>query len=148
MGMKALRWCAACRSGHPVGDPCPASLRRQDRDRDRQQPWRKWYSLKVWASLRREVLAAEPLCRWCAAEGRHTPAVVVDHITDHCGNWDLFISLDNLQPLCQVCHNRKTLLDKGIGHQKAGACAPETGRALSPREGRSRPRPQPAEEGK
>ena len=143
MGMKALRWCAACRSGHPVGDPCPQAWRRQDRDRDRQQPWRRWYSLKVWAALRREVLSAEPWCRWCAAAGRRTPAVIVDHVKPHCGDWDLFISLDNLQPLCQVCHNRKTLIDKGIGHQKAGPCAPGTGRALRARGSRSGPGPQP-----
>jgi len=152
MGMKAMRWCSSCRSGHPVGDPCPQAWRRQDQDRDRQQPWRRWYSLKIWHSLRREVLESEPWCRWCLAAGRHTPAVVVDHIVDHCGNWDLFVCLDNLQPLCQTCHNRKTLLDKGIGRQKAGPFAPETGRALSAREGRLAAGPQPAagthEEGK
>ena len=53
------------------------------------------------------LLAAEPLCRLCKAQGRRTPATEVDHIAAvaHGGDpWDL----GNLQAACRACHAAKT----------------------------------------
>jgi len=58
------------------------------------------------------VLRREPLCRSCAAHGRVTLAVHVDHIwPKHRGGSD---DLANLQPLCEACHEAKTLRERGI----------------------------------
>lgn len=60
----------------------------------------------TWDRLRLMVLAREPLCRSCMAEGRTTPAEEVDHIIplrQGGTNAD-----GNLQALCRACHARKT----------------------------------------
>ena len=62
-----------------------------------------------WRRLRLRILADEPLCRFCAAEGRVTAATEVDHI-------DPFRGLDdprrldpaNCRPLCQPHHRART----------------------------------------
>lgn len=71
-------------------------------------PWRGWYALARWSSLRESQLSAEPLCRHCAAAGRTTPATDVDHVTPHRGDPALFWDSRNLQSLCKACHSRKT----------------------------------------
>jgi len=64
----------------------------------------------AWQDIRAAVLRAEPFCRFCFAAGRRTPAAHVDHIRP--------ISVggtharDNLRPLCESCHNRRTRTDQ------------------------------------
>ena len=74
-----------------------------------------WYMLPIWTDrLRPAQLLREPHCRECArqyppSDPRHrTPATVVDHIIPHCGDWDVFTDLDNLQSLCKRHHDIKT----------------------------------------
>lgn len=58
----------------------------------------------AWRKLRARVLVDEPLCRHCKRCGRVTAANVVDHISgDPSDN-----SSENLQALCEPCHNLKT----------------------------------------
>jgi 5-methylcytosine-specific restriction protein A len=58
-----------------------------------------------WGRLRANVLRAQPWCVVCLAEGRETRAVRVDHrIRRVDGGTD---AADNLQPLCESCHNAK-----------------------------------------
>lgn len=66
----------------------------------------------AWDKLRAQVLTAEPLCRSCLNEhGRATAATQVDHIKPKAdGGTD---DIDNLQPLCRPCHDRKSALDRG-----------------------------------
>lgn len=79
----------------------------------------------TWKRLRLRILAAEPLCRFCAEEGRVTPAVDVDHIEG-------FTSLDdprrlepsNLRPLCKRHHSARTARDQAFGRGQAPG--PET----------------------
>ena len=48
-----------------------------DYDRRRRRvAWRGWYKLAVWQAIRRDQLAAHPLCGMCADEGRVTVATV------------------------------------------------------------------------
>jgi HNH endonuclease/Helix-turn-helix domain len=83
-----------------------------------------------WRRLREWVLAREPLCRACLAQGRTEPATDVDHIVARSrGGSD---EPSNLQALCASCHARKTASeDGGFGRDRGGArpgrsiiCAP------------------------
>jgi 5-methylcytosine-specific restriction protein A len=58
-----------------------------------------------WNKLRRLFLAHNPLCRFCERAGRITLATVVDHITPHRGDRELFWDQSNWQPLCKRCHD-------------------------------------------
>jgi 5-methylcytosine-specific restriction protein A len=66
---------------------------------------------RKWREARDAFLRRHPLCVICRAEGKLTPATVVDHIIPHRGNMKLFWDQDNWQPLCREHHNKKT----GIG---------------------------------
>ena len=62
-----------------------------------------------WQAIRRRILAMDPLCRTCKADGLLTVATVVDHWDeDPSNNHD-----DNLVPMCAVHHNRKTRAVQG-----------------------------------
>ena len=60
----------------------------------------------AWRKLRKQVLAEEPLCRHCAAQGLVVPATEVDHMRGAADN-----SRDALQALCKPCHSIKTLAE-------------------------------------
>jgi len=49
----------------------------------------------------------------CQQRGKLTPATVVDHITPHRGDWDLFWDSSNWQPLCKPDHDHKTATEDG-----------------------------------
>ena len=71
------------------------------------------YNTKSWRKLRNFVLENEPLCRMCKSMGEYTPASMVDHkIPITKDNVETFLQIDNLQPLCEDCHNFKTQRDK------------------------------------
>jgi 5-methylcytosine-specific restriction protein A len=53
------------------------------------------------------ILAAEPLCRPCHAQGKTIPATLVDHITPLREGGER-LNERNLQPLCVHCHAQKT----------------------------------------
>ena len=59
----------------------------------------------AWRKARAAYLATHPLCAMCEAQGRITPASVVDHVTPHKGNSALFWNVDNWQPLCKRHHD-------------------------------------------
>ena len=55
-----------------------------------------------------------PLCVMCTAQGRVTAAQVVDHITPHKGNEELFWDESNWQSLCATHHSSdKQLIENG-----------------------------------
>ena len=60
----------------------------------------------AWRKLRKQVLAEEPLCRHCAAQGLTVPATEVDHMRGAADN-----SRDALQSLCKPCHSIKTMAE-------------------------------------
>ena len=60
----------------------------------------------AWRKLRKQVLAKEPLCRHCAAQGLTVPATEVDHMRGAADN-----SRDALQALCKPCHSIKTMAE-------------------------------------
>ena len=58
-----------------------------------------------WKKARRIYLSTNPTCRYCQQLGKLTEATVVDHITPHRGDAELFWDESNWQPLCQPCHD-------------------------------------------
>ena len=62
----------------------------------------------TWRRARLCFLRAHPLCCYCLKTGQLTPATDVDHITPHKGDLTLFWDRTNWQPLCGLCHKRKT----------------------------------------
>lgn len=68
------------------------------------RPSRRWYKMRRWHVRRRAQLAAEPLCRMCAAVGRITAAEVADHVVPHRDNPHLFWH-GALQSLCKRHHD-------------------------------------------
>ena len=67
------------------------------------------YRTAEWRRLRARFLKAHPLCVSCGET-----ATIVDHIRPHRGDMALFLDESNLQPLCQSCHSRKTLVENGF----------------------------------
>ncbi|MDG3183578.1 HNH endonuclease [Streptococcus suis] len=61
-----------------------------------------------WTKSRLRYLKVHPLCVHCKAKGQLTKATVVDHITPHRGDQELFWNQTNWQALCKSCHDRKT----------------------------------------
>ncbi len=55
---------------------------------------------------------------WFFLEERITLATVVDHIKPHKGDERLFFDINNLQPLCKPCHDRKTAKEDGRWRRK------------------------------
>jgi len=81
---------------------------------DEAREWRKLYKSARWNRLRQSVLDADPLCRYCLQVEIVEEAKVVDHIKPHKGDPELFWDINNLQPLCEPCHNgRKQREERG-----------------------------------
>lgn len=101
------RYCSAHQKPQAVAE----ENRANERNRNRKEPWRKWYHTAHWRKLRGTVLARDPICKIC----KRVASNVADHIRPHRGIWALFCDLANLQGLCEECHNRKTATEDGGG---------------------------------
>lgn len=93
----------------PKGAPDRVTVRRdQDARRRDGKASRGWYALAVWRhprNGRRAIqLAEEPLCHYCALEGRDTLASIANHNPPHRENWDIFVS-GPLESCCKRCHD-------------------------------------------
>jgi hypothetical protein len=67
---------------------------------------RQWYQLERWRRLRRAHLRTQPLCIACLKRSRVMIATIVDHVQDHGGDWNKFLT-EPLQSLCRDCHELK-----------------------------------------
>lgn len=67
----------------------------------------KFYQSSAWRRLRAEKIARNPLCEECHKMGIIEQGTVVDHIVP-INQGGAPLSLDNLQTLCDRCHNRKS----------------------------------------
>jgi 5-methylcytosine-specific restriction endonuclease McrA len=106
--------------------------RAHERNRNQNEPWRKWYHTAHWRKLRGQVLARDPICKIC----NRAPSRIADHIRPHRGVWALFCDLLNLQGLCKICHDRKTATEDGGGgnapiDKNAPVATGETGRQFT-----------------
>jgi 5-methylcytosine-specific restriction protein A len=64
----------------------------------------KWQRFRKWYLSQPENM----FCRSCLKEGIYRKATVVDHIKPFRGDEKLKYDLNNLQPLCKACHDKKT----------------------------------------
>ena len=74
---------------------------------DRPSSSSRGYGSK-WQRISKAYLHKHPLCVKCLANGKYISSSVVDHITPHRGNMELFWNQSNWQALCKPCHDRKT----------------------------------------
>ena len=61
-----------------------------------------------WRKARKQFLARNPLCNACMKQGVLTPATIVDHITPHRGDPQLFWGRNKLAAPLQALHDKKT----------------------------------------
>jgi len=66
-----------------------------------------FYSSTAWKKLRAAFKRANPICAWCIRKGMIVPASVVYHVTPISQGGDPY-AWDNLQSLCEKCHNQKS----------------------------------------
>jgi 5-methylcytosine-specific restriction protein A len=67
----------------------------------------KFYHSTKWRKLRKQVLTINPLCVYCQKENKPTIATIADHITPVRLGGEVW-ELNNLQSLCESCHNKKS----------------------------------------
>tara|TARA_R110001592_G_C13189769_1_gene752264 strand:- start:6231 stop:6542 length:312 start_codon:yes stop_codon:yes gene_type:complete len=75
----------------------------------------KLYNSRAWRKFRKAFIEANPLCKHCEAQGLIVAANVVDHVVQVKEGGDPY-DTDNLQPLCNSHHNRKS------GRERWQAC--------------------------
>jgi 5-methylcytosine-specific restriction protein A len=66
-----------------------------------------FYKSRAWRTLRAAFLREHPLCADCLKAQRIKAAVHVHHLVDRKDRPDLALDWDNLEALCQPCHNAK-----------------------------------------
>lgn len=76
----------------------------------------KKYKSKRWEKLRLLKKNISPFCERCLLNGVYTPARIIHHkeyITDlNYLDDNVFFNLDNLESLCQDCHNKEHFGEK------------------------------------
>ena len=74
------------------------------------------YDSKRWIRLRQLKKNISPFCERCLANGLYVPAKIIHHkeyITDlNFLDDNIFYNLDNLESLCQDCHNKEHFGEK------------------------------------
>lgn len=77
---------------------------------------KKRYDSKRWRKLRQLKKSISPFCERCLLNGVYTPARIIHHkeyITDlNYLDDNVFYNLDNLESLCQDCHNKEHFGEK------------------------------------
>lgn len=76
------------------------------------------YKTARWQAVRASQLASEPLCRFCLAQGRITPATVCDHVTPYRGDVKSFWE-GPWQSLCATCHSSEKQSEELRGYRLA-----------------------------
>jgi len=90
-----------------------SSLSAKDYNKNRRnKEHQKFHNSKAWKELRKLVLSRSGgLCVICLKLDMQTKADVVDHIIPLTHDYSKRLKIENLQPLCHACHNRKTAED-------------------------------------
>jgi len=85
---------------------------------DRRRPSSQRGYDATWRRVRRAKLSVNPLCEKCLSRGRVTPATMVHHKKPVCDYPDLRLVWENLESLCEACHDVE---HSGPGKQLKGA---------------------------
>ena len=91
------------------------------------------YNTAHWQQVRRLKLQAQPLCEVCLKIKRLEVATAVDHIISIKAGGDPFPTLDQLQSLCERCHNRKSRIVEQQGEELIIKGCDEHGMPLDPK---------------
>jgi hypothetical protein len=105
---------------------------------------RRWYRHRKWKRIRRQQIDRNPWCEECEKRGLVVLATIVDHVHEHGGDWDAFIS-GKLRSLCRECHERRHGRDRRPlywGTDGWPVWATPDGQAPLP----GKPKPQPEDE--
>ena len=81
---------------------------KQVRFNETNRKYYDFYNSSQWRKLSKRKRYANPLCEHCLAQGRIKQAGMVDHVVEIREEFDLRFEWDNLQSLCNNCHNTKT----------------------------------------
>jgi 5-methylcytosine-specific restriction protein A len=80
----------------------------------------KFYQSKKWQRVRLFVLSSTGgLCAECLKKGLVVAGNIVDHKIPLAEDWSLRLDPDNLQPLCDSCHSKKTVHEQVDKKRKA-----------------------------
>ena len=110
---------AGCgRTAEPGKDYCKQHLTLQGQrkifnKRGKSGQYHSMYESQEWRKRRAQFLKKYPRCFVCGA-----PATIADHIIPHRGDLTLFYDDNNLQPMCQSCHSRKTMKENNNFHKE------------------------------
>ena len=74
------------------------------------------YKTKMWRKLREAHISKQPLCQSCMRHGRVKAANVVHHVDAHRGRWHLFVEPNNLESVCDHCHNSEMQHEEKNGY--------------------------------
>lgn len=86
--------------------PAPGNEQARNRYRSTAEPWRAWYQTARWKRLRLRVFARDLFtCRECGKVDGNTSRLVAHHVEPHKGDEVLFWNEDNIQCICQPCHD-------------------------------------------
>lgn len=74
----------------------------------RNKEARAFYKSTAWKKCRQIVLERDNfLCQKCLKNNRVTPADMVHHIIELLDDWDKALDINNLESLCNSCHNKE-----------------------------------------
>lgn len=95
---------------------CQACARPRRLEQRRFQTGQTAYNSARWIRERDAFIADHPFCVNAGKDVRCTLVTeVVDHIVPHRGDEALFWDPQNRQPMCRVCHARKTADEVSLG---------------------------------
>ncbi|WP_226576528.1 HNH endonuclease [Acuticoccus sediminis] len=99
----------------------PTSKRERDQRADAKRregkPWRAWYKKQRWQILRRCTFVRDLyVCQKCGVQLTNDRQCVADHKVRHEGDAALFWDPENLQTLCQPCHDSAKQSEEARGY--------------------------------
>jgi 5-methylcytosine-specific restriction protein A len=80
--------------------------------------YRRLYRTAAWQRLRLAQLRSQPLCERCIASDVVEVATTVHHRVAHKGDETLFWDLNNLESVCDPCHNGPIQSEERLGYSK------------------------------
>lgn len=101
--------CGPCHAAKTQAERGPGGTPKQALPSRYDRPWAHLYDAQ-WRRQRAYHLKLHPLCELCRRRGLVAPAAAVSHKVPHHGDERLFRDPDNLQALCNPCHERRLSL--------------------------------------
>ena len=76
-------------------------------NKERTKQRQSFYNKSEWRKIRKAKLMAQPLCELCGAVAEHIHHIIsFVNEDDAMKQMELLLNWENLQSLCQECHNR------------------------------------------